>query len=1055
MVNFFIDRPIFAAVISIIITIAGAISLTQLPVARFPQIVPPSIVVSTNFPGADAATVEQSIAAPIEQQVNGVEKMLYMSSKSGNDGSYALTVTFDIGTDQDIAAVQVQNRVAIAQRQLPQEVVRQGVTVTKRQPQILMLVTLRATDPKFDYLFLSNYATLNVYDALARVPGVGQVIVFGARDYGMRIWLDPEKMARLGVTTQDIASVLNEQNVVAPAGTVGAEPAPKGQEKQYAVYVKGRLTSTTEYENVVVRAQRDGSLVQLKDIARIELAATDYNRANKLNGEPSAGIGIYQLPDANALDVRRGVQKAMEDLSKSFPKGIEYAIPFDITQFVSESVNEVVHTLVIATILVLVVVFLFLESWRATLIPMLAVPISIIGAFSAFVALGFSINTLTLFALVLAIGLVVDDAIVVVEAVTAKMDANKRLTAREATREAMAEVAGPVVAIALVLSAVFIPAAFLPGLTGQFYRQFAITLSISVLISLLVALSFTPALCAMLLRPSEESHLPGVLGKMFGAFNRGFARATESYSRTVQRGIRRSAIGIAVFGVLTVAAGWLVLARPGGFLPDEDQGYLLVSIQLPPGASMQRTEQVMLKYDEAVRKIQGVDNVIEIIGFSFLSGITNSSSGTSFISLKPWGDRGSKHSAQEILKELQAATSKITDANFLVINPPSIPGIGSGGGFEFILEDRTGGQLGGLVGSMGDLLSKANQNPELTRVFTVFNPNTPQVEYAIDRERAKTLGIPISDIFSSLQTFFGGSYINDFNLFGRTYRVTAQADGHARASPEAVNQLYVRSKDGDMVPLSTLVSTKMRQTPDYIERFNIFRSVTINGSGAPGVSSGEAMAAMERLAADLPAGYMHEWSGVSFQERRASGQAQYIFAASVLFVFLVLAALYESWVVPFAVLLGIPFAVFGAFLALTFRGFANDVYAQIGLVMLIGLAAKNSILIVEFAKLGYERGMPLAEAAVEGAKARLRPILMTSFAFILGTLPLVIASGAGAAARQVLGTTVVFGMLAATLIGIFLVPVFYVVIQGTIDRFRGGPSHPHAPSAERPQEAVS
>ncbi|MGH8516069.1 MAG: efflux RND transporter permease subunit, partial [Panacagrimonas sp.] len=577
MVNFFIDRPIFASVISIIITLAGAIALNQLPVARFPQIVPPSIVVSTNFPGADAATVEQSIAAPIEQQVNGVEKMLYMSSKSGNDGSYSLNVTFDIGTDQDIAAVQVQNRVAIAQRQLPQEVVRQGVTVTKRQPQILMLVALRATDPKYDYLFLSNYATLNVYDALARVPGVGQVIVFGARDYGMRIWLDPEKMARLGVTTQDIASVLNEQNVVAPAGTVGAEPAPRGQEKQYAVYVKGRLSSVAEYENVVVRARNDGTLVQLKDIARIELAATDYTRTNKLNGEPSAGIGIYQLPDANALDVRRGVHQAMADLSKSFPKGIEYSIPFDITQFVSESVHEVVETLVIATILVLIVVFLFLESWRATLIPMLAVPISIIGAFSAFVALGFSINTLTLFALVLAIGLVVDDAIVVVEAVTAKMDA-KKMSAREATREAMAEVAGPVVAIALVLAAVFIPAAFLPGLTGQFYRQFAITLSVSVMISCLVALTFTPALCAMLLRPSEESHLPGVFGRFFGAFNRGFARATEGYSRTVQHAVRRTAIGLTVFGVLTAAAGWLVMSRPGGFLPDEDQGYLLVSV---------------------------------------------------------------------------------------------------------------------------------------------------------------------------------------------------------------------------------------------------------------------------------------------------------------------------------------------------------------------------------------------------------------------------------------------------------------------------------------------
>ena len=1037
MVNFFIGRPIFAAVISILITIAGAISLTQLPVARYPQIVPPSIVVSTSFPGADAATVEQSVAAPIEQQVNGVEDMLYMSSKSGNDGSYALTVTFDIGTDQDIAAVQVQNRVAIAQRQLPQEVVRQGVSVIKRQPQILMLVALRATDPRYDYLFLSNFATLNVYDALARVPGVGQVIVFGARDYGMRIWLDPEKMARLGVTTQDIASVLNEQNVVAPAGTVGAEPAPKGQEKQYAVYVRGRLGSVTEYENVVVRAQADGALVQLKDIARVELAATDYTRSNMLNGEPSAGIGIYQLPDANALDVKRGVENALKELSKTFPPGIEWSIPFDTTNFVSESIYEVMHTLVIASLLVLAVVFLFLESWRATLIPMLAVPISLIGAFSVFIALGFSINTLTLFALVLAIGLVVDDAIVVVEAVTAKMD-QKGLRAPEATREAMREVSGPVVAIALVLSAVFIPAAFLPGLTGQFYRQFAITLSVSVLISAVVALTFTPALCALLLRPSEESHLPGVLGRFFGAFNRGFKRTTSAYGNAVQAGIRRSVIGVTIFLGVTLAAGYLVLTRPGGFLPEEDQGYLLITASLPPGASLQRTEAVMKQYDQIVRSIPGVANVIEINGFNALAGITSSSSGTSFLSLKPWDERGPEQSASKILAQIAKETGKIRDATFLIVNPPSIPGIGQGGGFEMVLEDRSGGGLDRLIATMNGLMGSARERPDLARVFTLFNPNTPQIEYVIDRERAKTLGIPISDIFSSLQTFLGGSYINDFNLYGRTYRVTAQADGQARAVPEAVNQLYVRSREGQMVPLSTLVSIRTRQSPDYIERFNVFRSITINGSAAPGFSSTEAMQAMEQLAAELPAGFQIDWSGVSYQERKAAGQSVYIFAASVLFVFLVLAALYESWIVPFAVILGIPFAVFGAFLALSLRGFANDVYAQIGLVMLIGLAAKNAILIVEFAKLGYERGLPLAQAALDGARQRLRPILMTSFAFILGTFPLVIASGAGAAARQVLGTTVVFGMLAATLIGIFLVPVFYVVLQGTVDRVRGG-----------------
>ncbi|WP_420468150.1 efflux RND transporter permease subunit [Panacagrimonas sp.] len=1043
MVNFFIDRPIFAAVLSIIITLAGVVSLTQLPVARFPQIVPPSIVVTTTFPGADAVTVEQSVAAPIEQQVNGVENMLYMSSKSGNDGSYSLTVTFDIGTDQDIAAVQVQNRVAIAQRQLPQEVVRQGVSVNKRQPQILLLVAITASDPALDFLYLSNYATLNVVDALARVPGVGQVTVFGARDYGMRIWLNPERMAQLGVTTQDVSAVLQEQNVVAPAGTIGAEPAPEGQEKQYAVYVRGRLADVEEYENVVVRARSDGSLVRIKDIARVELAATDYTRTNRLNGEASAGIGIYQLPDANALEVREGIRQAMAELERSFPDGIEYSIPFDTTQFVEQSLDSVVETLFEASLLVLAVVFLFLQSWRATLIPMLAVPISIIGAFTAFVMLDFSINTLTLFAMVLAIGLVVDDAIVVVEAVTAKMDATGK-SAREATREAMAEVGGPVVAIALVLSAVFIPAAFLPGLTGQFYRQFALTLSVSVMISCLVALTFTPALCALLLRPGAEGGAPGPIGRFFGLFNRGFARATQGYSETVQRAVRRSGVALGIFGVLTVVAAWLVLSRPSGFLPEEDQGYLLVAISLPPGASFQRTDEVVLEFDRKVHAIPGVVDAVEIVGFSIFAGITNPASAFSFISLAPWDERGDDRSAARILQQVVEATRGIEGANFLVLNPPSIPGIGTGGGFEFVLQDRGGGTLDQFTGNINALIGTANRQPELTRVFTQFNASTPQIEYVIDREHAKTLGIPISDIFSSLQTFLGGSYINDFNLYGRTYRVTAQADGAARAAPDAVNQLYVRSAAGDMVPLSTLVSIRSRITPDYIERFNIFRAVTINGSAQAGYSSAEAMAAMDRVGDELPEGYQHTWSGVSYQERKAAGQSVYIFAGSLVFVFLVLAALYESWLVPFSVMLGIPFAVLGAFAALTARGMANDVYAQIGLVMLIGLAAKNSILIVEFAKLAYERGVPLAEAAVTGARQRLRPILMTSFAFILGTTPLVLAGGAGAAARQVLGTTVVFGMLGATLIGIFLVPVFYVLLQGTVDRWRGRRPLPQA-----------
>lgn len=1037
MSRFFIDRPIFATVVSIVITLAGAIALAQLPIARYPQITPPSIVVSASSPGADAATVEQSVAAPIEQQVNGAPNMLYMSSKSGNDGSYNLTVTFEVGTNQDLAAVEVQNRVAIAQRSLPQEVLRQGITVIKRQPQPLLFIALRATDPRYDYLFLSNYATLNLVDALARIPGVGQVTVFGARDYGMRIWLDPEKMARLGVTTQDVSAVLQEQNVVAPAGTIGGEPAPPGQQKQYAVSVRGRLSDPAEYENIIVRARHDGASVKLRDIARVELAATDYTRSSRLNGEPVANIGIFQSADANALDVARGVRETMERLARSFPEGITYSIPFDTTLFVSESLHEVIKTLFEAGVLVLLVVFLFLESWRATLIPMLTVPIALIGTFSAFVVFGFSINTLTLFAMVLAIGLVVDDAIVVVEAITEKMDSHG-LSPREAAYAAMRDVSGPVVAIALALTAVFVPVAFIPGLTGEFYRQFALTLSVSVLISALVALTFTPALCALLLRPSAQSHWHGPLGRLFTGFNRLFRRGTERYTEAVRRRASRPAVGLAVFAGVVVALVWLVATRPSGFVPEEDQGYLLAAVTLPPGSSLQRTEAVLDRFREITAQMPQIESTVAISGFSLLSGVASPSTATVFLVLKPWSER--EVSAQQTIAQLSAQTARLREANFVLINPTAIPGIGSAGGFEFIVQSRSGSDLSGLVAAAQDVIAQAQRQPELTRVFTQFNASTPQIEYVIDRERAKALGIPLSDIFSSLQMFLGGSYINDFNLYGRTYRVTAQAEPRARATPDAVNQLYVRSTAGEMVPLSTLVRIHPRQTPDYIERFNVYRAVTVLGSAAPGVSSGDAAAVMERIGDALPPGYGYEWSGVMYQQKRSAGQTPYIFAAAVMFVFLVLAALYESWAIPFAVLLSIPFAIVGAFAALAVRGMANDIYAQIGLVMLVGLAAKNAILIVEFAKLEHERGKPLLEAAVAAARLRLRPILMTSFAFIFGAVPMMLATGAGAAARQVLGTVVVWGMSAATLIGIFLVPMFYVLIQGAVERWRGAPA---------------
>jgi HAE1 family hydrophobic/amphiphilic exporter-1/multidrug efflux pump len=1030
----FIDRPILATVIAILITVAGGISLAQLPIARFPQIVPPTVVVQASFPGADAATVEQSVAAPIEQQVNGVPNMIYMDSKSANDGSYQLTVTFEIGTSQDIAAVDVQNQVAAAQRSLPPQVLEQGVTVSKRSPQVLMAVALESTDPRYDYLFLSNYVSLHVYDAIARVPGIGQVSVFGARDYGMRIWLDPEKMAQLGVTTQDVVSVLREQNVVAPAGTIGGEPAPRGQQLQYTVRVRGRLTTPEEFGEVVVRAGAEGSLVRLRDIARVALDATDYSRSTRANGRPTSMLGIFQLPEANALEVARRVIATMEVLKQGFPPGITYSVPFDTTRFVAESIHEVAVTLLIAATLVLLVIYVFLETFRATLIPMLAVPVSLIGTFTAFIALGFSINTLTLFALVLAVGLVVDDAIVVVEAVMAKM-ATQGLSPRDATIAAMEDVANPVIAIALVLSAVFVPVAFLGGLTGQFYRQFALTLSVSVLISAWVALSFTPALCVLLLRPPRELEYHGRMGRVFGAFNRGFARVTKDYTETVRRAIRRWSVAVVVFGAVGAGTLALVETRPAGFLPEEDQGYMMAVIRLPAGASVQRTDVAIDELRKIARAMPEINNFVGIAGLSAFTGTNNSYTGHAFISLGPWRERGdADSSADGVIRRLGQDASAVQDASFLLVNPAPVPGIGIASGFEFVLQDRRGGDVEQLNAVLRELLARANQRPELSRVFSFFDTDVPLVEYELDRERAKSLGIPISEIFSSLQTFFGGTYVNDFNLYGRTYRVTAQAEAEARSAPDAVNHLYVRARDGAMVPLSTLVRIAERRGPPYIERYNVFRSVTVFGQAAPGYSSGQAVKAMEEIAATLPAGYGYEWTGTTYQQKQSAGAAPAVFAMALVFVFLVLAGLYESWAVPFAVMLGIPFAAFGAFVGLALRGMENDIFAQIGLVMLIGLAAKNAILIVEFAKLSHDRGTPLVEAAIEGARLRLRPILMTSFAFILGSLPLAFASGAGAGARAVLGTAVVFGMTSATLIGIFVIPVFYVLLQGGAER---------------------
>ena len=1031
MFNYFIERPVFSTVIALVMVLVGALTAFSLPIAQYPQVVPPQVSVTTSFAGANAEVVAQSVAAPIEQQVNGSQDMLYMSSKSGNDGSYNLTVTFEIGTDKNIDAVEVQNRVAIAQSQLPADVIRNGISVRKSTTDFLEVIALTSPERKYDAVFLSNYALINLYDALGRVPGVGQVRIFGARDYSMRIWLNPERMARLGVTASDIANVVRVQNVVAPAGGLGLPPIPQGQQMQYTVFVKGRLVAASEFENMILREAGNGQVVRLKDVARVELAAADYSIYGAHNDIPAALIGIFLQPDANALDVAKKIRQVMEDQAPRFPPGMIYSIPYSTTPFVTESLKEVIKTLGIAFVLVIFVVYLFLQSWRATLIPILVVPISLIGTFGAFAALSFSINTLTLFGLVLAIGIVVDDAIVVVEAVQQRLDAGG-MTPMEAAKSAIADVGGPVIAIALVLAAVFVPVAFLGGLTGQLYKQFALTIAVSVVLSAICALTFTPAMCALLLIPVEEAHpRHGPLGWFFAKFNAGFERSRNGYVKSVSLMERHAVIVMLTFGALLVAVWGLVSTRPTGLVPPEDQGYLLTLVNLPPAASLERTNAAMSAVTRIARDTPGIDEVVYISGFNLLTGQSVSYNGTAFLRMKPWDER-TKAADQvgSLVRILNGRlNAEIKDAQVLVLNPPPIRGLSTAGGFTFVLQNRLSADPVQLSQVLQGLLAEARKRPEIGFVYSGFDPRIPQVEFQVDRDKVKSLGIPLSDVFFALQTFLGSYYVNDFNLFGRTYRVQAQADGAQRSQPDDVNRFYVRADNGTMVPLSTLVSSRPINGPQYFERYNVYSSATINGSNAPGYSSGQAIAAMEELARTLPPGFAYEWSEATYQEKKTGGQTGYIFAVSLLFVVLVLAALYESWAMPIAILLVIPFGVFGAFFGLFLRGLDNNVYTQVGLIMLIGLAAKNAILIVEFAKIKRDHGECIEQAALDGAKLRIRPILMTSFAFILGSVPLAIALGAGAGARQALGTAVVFGMLVATLVGVFFIPVFYVLVQ--------------------------
>ena len=1038
MFNFFIDRPVLSTVISLIITLAGLVASVGLPLSQYPQIVPPQVQVTTNFPGANAEVVTQSIAAPLEQQVNGAKNMIYMDSKSSSDGTYSLTVTFDVGTNQDIAAVDVQNRIAIAQTSLPQDVIRQGVQIRKQSTDFLEVLALSSPKRTYDNVFLSNYALLNLQDALSRVKGVGFVRLFGARDYSMRIWLDPDKMARLNVTASDIQRVVQEQNVVAPAGRVGLPPTPAGTPMQYSVFVQGRLVDAKQYENIVLRAATNGQVVRLKDVARIELAGVDYSINVDEDGTPAIFIGIFLSPDANALEVAKDISRTMDALAQSFPPDVRYTIPYATTPFVTESLKEVVITLTEAIVLVAIVVFLFLQSWRATLIPMLTVPVSLIGTFAAFVALGFSINTLTLFGMVLAIGIVVDDAIVVVEAIQHKLD-TEHLSPPAAAKAAMADVGAPVIAIALVLAAVFIPVAFLGGLTGALYKQFALTLATSVLLSALCALTLTPALCALLLRPASHDRPKGLRGRFFAVFNRWFDAFKTRYSNAVAILIRRAVLVALTFAVLLASVYGLISTRPTGLVPEEDQGYLFAVLLLPPGSSLERTTAAVAQLEKIVHEqVPGVAGIAALSGFNLLTGIAASYNATCFIRLKPWHERKdpSQHAGNLVRTLMGSLNGQIMGANVLVLNPPPIRGLGAAGGFEFILQDKAGGDVRQFSQVLQGFLAEARKRPELGFLFANYDDRVPQIEYEVDRDKVKASGIPLSDVFFTLQMFMGGYYVNDFNLFGRTFKVQAQAEAAARAQPDDVKRYYVRNSSGAMVPLSTVLKIKSINGPEYYQRYNIYRSATVNGAAAPGYSSGQAIAAMDEVAKTLPPGYGYDWTGAVYQEKKTGGQTGYIFALSLVFVFLVLAALYESWAMPVAILLVVPFGVFGAFAGLALRGMDNNVYAQIGLVMLIGLAAKNAILIIEFAKLAHERGASIVRGALEGAQLRLRPILMTSFAFILGTLPLAIATGAGAGARLSLGNTVVFGMLVATMIGIFVIPVFYVVIQRISERKR-------------------
>jgi len=1027
MAKFFIDRPVFAIVIAIVIVLLGSISIPSLPVATYPEVVPPVVEITANYRGGNSLDLEKTVAQPIEQQLTGLDGMLYFLSKSSNNGAIIIDVTFELGADIDLATVKVQNKVSVASPQLPLEVQREGVVVKKVSSAFLYAIALSSSDSRYDALFLNNFATINLIDKIGSLPGVGDCRLAALQDYGMRIWINPDKMAELGVTATDINAAVQSQNRQNPAGSIAQPPVDRGSDFQYPVNAKGRLETPEQFDNIVVRAQPDGSLLKLRDLGHTTLGAQDYTSFSNFNGRPSAVIIVFLSPGANAVQTGDNVLKFMQQTSQTFPSGIRYDVNYDSTRFVRASIREVVTTLLEAIGLVVLVVFVFLQNWRATLIPLLTVPVSIVGALALFPLLGFSINMTSMFGLVLAIGMVVDDAIVVVEAIQHNLD--EGMDRREATIKAMEAVSGPVVAIAFILAAVFIPVAFLGGISGQIYRQFALTIAASVLLSAFSALSLSPALSAIILRPRKESR--GPLGLFFKGFNKVFDFATRGYLAGVGMLIRRFALALVALLALYIGSGWLFKQLPAGFLPDEDQGIFFAALRLPDGASLQRDRKAADEVFDIVKGTPGVEAITTFGGTDFVTGTRNSNVATVFATLKPWDERTTPDTQfQAILGHAQQRFFALRDGFAFGFGLPPILGLGTSGGFDFFLEDRAGSSVENLSRTADELIAAAHQRPELGTIVSTFRNTVPEYDVTVDTDKAQTLGIPVSDVYDSLQTYLGGLYVNDFNRFGRTWKVLMQADDEYRDQATDINRFYVRSNQNEMVPLGTLVTLKQVTGPDTIYRYNRYRAVEILGQAAPGHSSGEAAAAMEQVARkNLPAGYGFEWTGTVFQQKLAEGKEGYTFGLAAALVFLLLAALYESWSIPFAVLLAVPLGIFGALLAVFLRQYDYDIYTQIGVVTLIGLAAKNAILIVEFAKDRREEGMTIVEAAMEAARLRLRPILMTSFAFILGVFPLVIATGAGASARRALGTAVFGGMNSATLLAIFIVPVCYVVIS--------------------------